>query len=173
MANLPIESPVVDAARDQLPETWDALLDAETYGEEALARRLNVVLYRTFGVAVDEAMQKAMSPMLAEYTGCLLALEIIVPGIDFWSKQAISLSAGERESKAYKDRAEDLRKLRDDLFRKAASFLPYIEDEMPQIPRRVTDTARVQNAGLLTEHVTADPLIFPPLYGDIPDTGPV
>ena len=170
---LPADSLIVYSARDQLPETWDALLEANTFGEEALNRRLNIIMYRVLGAPLTELEQQTMSPLFAEYMGVLLALELIVPGLDFWSKQAISLSAGERESKAYKDRAEDLRKLRDDLFKKAASLLPFVEDEVPQIPRRVTDTARVQEAGLLTQHVTTDPLIFPPLYGDIPDTGPV
>ena len=52
---------------------------------------------------------------MISYLGKRLAIDIIIPGIDFWSKQALSLSAGERESKAYKDRAEDLKELRKQL----------------------------------------------------------
>lgn len=158
-------SPIALAARDELPETWDALTEADTFGPDALERRMNTVMYRMFGAVLDETEQAALSPLVATYVGKLFALDLIIPGIDFWSKQALALSAGERETKAYKDRAEDLAKLRDLIFKDAASLLPDVQAELPQIPRRVGDTARVQEAGLLTAHVTADPFGFEPLYG--------
>src|SRR5580765_3134341 len=146
-------SPIALAARGELPETWDALFEADTFGPDALERRMNTVLYRLFGTVLDMPEQELLSPLLATYAGKLLALDIIIPGIDYWSKQALEHSAGDRETKAYKDRAEDLAKLRDLIFKDAASLLPAIETELPLIPRRVGDTARVQEAGLLTAHV--------------------
>jgi len=160
-----MQSPIALAARDELPETWDALIEADTFGPDALERRLNTVMYRLFGAVLDMPEQEALSPLLATYAGKLFALDIIIPGIDYWSKQALAHSAGDRETKAYKDRAEDLAKLRDLIFKDAASLLPAVETELPQIPRRVGDTARVQEAGLLTAHVTPDPFSFEPLYG--------
>ena len=162
-------SPIALAARDELPETWDALFEASTFGPDALERRLNTIMYRMFGAVLSSAEQEALSPLVSTYLGKLFALDIIIPGIDFWSKQALAHSAGDRETKAYKDRAEDLAKLRDLIFKDAAALLPAVEAELPQIPRRVGDTARVQEAGLLTAHVTADPFGFEPLYGP-PDT---
>ena len=160
------DSPIALAARDQLPETWDALLEANTFGEAALERRLDLVMYRLFGAVLDPTEQGVLSPLVVDYAGILLALDLIIPGIDFWSKQAIAHGAGERETKAYKDRAEDLKLLRDLLFRKAQELLPDIEAELPLIPRRASDTARVLDSGtVVAQLVTADPTIFPPMYG--------
>ena len=107
------DSPIALAARDELPETWDALLEAPTFGDAALERRLNTLMYRAFGSAAGRrGTGVACHQCLISYLGKRLALELIIPGIDYWSKQALSLSAGERESKAYKDRAEDLKELR-------------------------------------------------------------
>jgi len=167
------DSNIALAARDQLPETWDALLEANTFGEAALERRLAVVQYRLFGAVLTPEEEAAMSPLLVEYCGVLLALELIVPGLDFWSKQAISHSAGERESKAYKDRAEDLKELRDLLFKKAADLLDEVEDELPLLPKRVGDTARVTDSGNVIGQdllVTTDPTIFQPMYGPPEET---
>jgi hypothetical protein len=168
---MPIEdSPIALAARDELPETWAALLAAPTFGEAALERRLNTLMYRAFGTPMDEAEQEALSPVLISYLGKKLAIDIIIPGIDFWSKQALSLSAGERESKAFKDRAEDLKELRKQLVADTAALLGEVETQLPLVPRRLTDTARVQSSGLLEPHVTADPMGFPGIYAPPEET---
>jgi hypothetical protein len=164
------ESPIALAARDELPETWNALLEAPTFGEPALERRLNTLMYRVFGAVLDEDEQETLSPVFVSYLGKRLALDIITPGIDFWSKQALSHSAGERESKAYKDRAEDLKELRKQLLADSTELLGEVEAELPLVPRRATDTAKVIEAGQLTAHVTSDPFGFPPLYGPPPET---
>jgi hypothetical protein len=145
-------------------------MEANTFGEPALERRLDIVMYRVFGAVLDQDEQEALNPLLAAYVGKLFALDLIIPGIDFWSKQAISHSAGERESKTYKDRAEDLKELRKLIFADAVAMLPDVEAELPQIPRRLGNYSRVQEAGLLTAHVTSDPLSFPPLYGPPEET---
>jgi hypothetical protein len=168
---MPIEDfPIAVAARDELPETWAALLASPNFGEEALERRMNTLMYRAFGAPMDEAEQEALSPVLISYMGKKLAIDIIVPGIDYWSKQALSLSAGERESKAYKDRAEDLKELRKQLVADTAALLGEVEAELPFVPRRLTDTARVQQSGLLDPHVTPDPNAFPGIYAPPEET---
>ena len=165
------DSPIALAARDELPETWSALLESPTFGDEAFERRLNTLMYRAFGIALTPEEQGLLDPILVSYLGKRMALDLIVPGIDYWSKQALSLSAGERESKAYKDRAEDLKVLRKLLLEETSELLPEVEGLLPLIPRRASDRARVQQAGLLVEHVTSDPFLFPPLYGPPEVTG--
>jgi len=159
---------ITQNARDELPETWDALLEADTFGTEALERRYNLVLVITLGKVLDDTEADAVSPILAAYLGKLIALDLIIPGIDFWSKQALAHSAGERETKAYKDRAEDLAKLRDLIFKDVVKLKPLIDEELPLVPRRATDTARVTDSGNVVgqpSYVTADPTIFEPMYG--------
>lgn len=167
---MPMTDPIALAARDELPETWNALLETPTFGEPALERRLQTLMYRVFGTVLDESEQEDLSPTLISYMGKRLALDIIIPGIDFWSKQALSHSAGERESKAYKDRAEDLKALQKMLLADSSDLLLEIEAELPVVPRRLTDTARVLESGFSTVHVTADPFGFPPMYGQPEET---
>jgi hypothetical protein len=157
--------PIALAARDELPETWDKLLEATTFGEDALLRRLSVLTYRAFGVELDAADQGALDPVLVSYLGKRMALDLIIPGIDYWSKQVLSLSAGERETKAYKDRAEDLKELRKMLLDETAKMLPDVDQLLPLIPRPAADTPKVLEAGFSTVHVTSDPMSFPPMYG--------
>ena len=169
--SMPLEdSPIALAARDELPETWAALLASPNFGSAALDRRLNTLMSRAFGAVLDEVEQEALSPVMISYMGKRLAIDIIIPGIDFWSKQALSLSAGERESKAFKDRAEDLKELRKQLVADAAALLPEVEADLPWVPRRLTDTAKVQPAGFLEPHVTADPFGFPGQYAPPEET---
>ena len=164
------DSPIALAAMDELPETWNALLEAPTFGDEALERRLNTLMYRAFGAVLTDEEQAILSPVLASFMGKRLALDIITPGIDYWSKQALSHSAGERESKAYKDRAEDLKELRKQILADTAAMLPEVEAELPARPKRLADTARVMPAGFLEPHVTADPFGYPPMYGPPEET---
>ena len=49
----PAVSPIALAARDELPETWAALLAAPTFGKAALDRRLDTLMYRAFGTVLD------------------------------------------------------------------------------------------------------------------------
>jgi len=165
-----LDTPIALAARDELPETWNALLEAPTFGDEALERRLNTLMYRVFGTVLDMAEQEALSPVLISYVGKRFALDLIIPGIDFWSKQAISHSAGERESKAYKDRAEDLKALRQLLLADTADMLADVEATLPLVPRRLSDTVQVLPAGFAQIHVTADPFGVPPMYGPPEET---
>ena len=143
---------------------------APTFGEAALDRRLNTLMYRAFGTPMSVEEQETLSPVMISYLGKKLAIDIIIPGIDYWSKQALSLSAGERESKAYKDRAEDLKELRKQLVADAAALLGEVEAELPWVPKRLTDTVRVQRSGLLDPHVTPDPLSFPGIYAPPEET---
>lgn len=162
------DSPIAANCRDELPETWDALIEAATFGEAALERRHDLVMYTSLGKVLDDTELAALSPIVAAYLGKLMALDLIIPGIDFWSKQALAHSAGERETKAYKDRAEDLAKLRDLIFKDVARLKPLVEDELPLVPRRATDTARVEDSGNVvgqSSFVTADWTGFEPLYG--------
>ena len=119
---------------------------------------------------MDVAEQELLDPVLASYLGKRLALDLIIPGIDYWSKQVLSLSAGERETKAYKDRAEDLKELRKLLIDETTKMLPEIDQLLPLIPRPAADFMKVLEAGFSTVHVTSDPMGFPPLYGPPPET---
>lgn len=164
-----IDTAIAMEARDLLPETWDALADADTFGPAALDRRHKSVIRRVFGVELTDAEIDVLDPLLIEYVGMRLALAIIPAGIDFWSTQVLSLTAGERESKSYKDRAAHLRELASQLTKDAAALYLDVEPLIPQRPRRASDAPRVIQAGDTVPHITPNIDDIAPLYGPAED----
>lgn len=160
-----IDTPIAVEARDLLPETWEALAEADTFGPDALERRHNRVVRKIFGVLLTDAEQDVLSDDLIEYAGKMLALAIIDPAIDYWSKQIQSRTVGERESSTYKDRVEDLKQLKKDWTAQTAGLYVEISDQLPIRPRRAQDAPRVIQAGETVAHVTAQPFDIEPAYG--------
>src|SRR4051812_25084193 len=142
-----LDTEIALEAKDLLPETWDALTESQQFGEPALIRRYNRVVERIFGVIPTDTEQAAMNSRVIEYAGKSLAYRLLDPAIDYWSKQVISLSAGDRESKTYKDRVEDLKQLKKDWPADLAAMIIDIGPVLPPIPGRVQDPPRVVQAG--------------------------
>jgi len=164
MATETIDTPIATEARDLLPETWDAMAEADTFGPDALDRLHDRVVRRVFG-ALDDTEQAALPDVVIEYVGKRLALALIDPAIDYWSKQVLSHTAGERESRSYKDRVEDLKELRKLWTADLAGMYLDAQDALPVMPTRAVDAPRVINAGDTVEHVTANPYDIPPMFG--------
>lgn len=162
-----IDTAFAKEARDLLPETWSALAGAKSFGPAALERRHNRVVLRTFGLDLTEEEIQALDDVVVEYVGKKFAIELITPGIDYWSKQIISQTAGERESETYQDRARDLRQLREDLLRDTATLWLDVEAMLPERPRRAQDMPRVIDAGTTFAHTTNNPYDIEPMTGPL------
>jgi|SRR3954470_567983 len=105
---------IADWARGELPQDWDAL--AKEYGDPFMQRKIDTIVMKLFNVSLDTNAQELLDMRVLDYAGKLVALELINPAISYWSKQAISVGArGQNENKSYKDRAQDLYKLREQL----------------------------------------------------------
>src|SRR4051812_1815907 len=159
-----IETPIAIEARDLLPETWEALAEATSFGPDALERLHDRTVRRVFGT-LDDADQAALADVVIEYVGKRMALALIDPAIDYWSKQVMSHTAGERESRSYKDRVEDLKELKKFWTGDLADLLLDAEEFLPVSPKRAVDAPRVVNAGDTVEHVTANPYDIGPMFG--------
>lgn len=160
---------IADYARDELPETWKAIIEKVADGEAMLNRRLKSTLLLLFNAEIDADEQDALPELVALYAGKKLALSLITPGIDYWSKQKLSLGA-RSETGAYKDRAEDLRQLRKDLLADMSSLWP---DVSPLIPDVVTGRGNI-DAPRVTEVAvahTSNPYDFEPAWAPPAQTG--
>jgi hypothetical protein len=157
--------PIAVAAHDLLPETWDALMEADTFGFDALVRLHERTQRQIFGEVLDTTDQQALSGVVIEYAGMKMAIALIDPAIDYWSKQVLSHTAGERESRSYKDRVEDLKQLKKDWTAALAGLFLDAQEFLPILPKRVADAPRIVNAGDTVEHVTANPYDIPPMFG--------
>jgi hypothetical protein len=160
-----ISTPIAVEAQDLLPETWEALAEASSFGPEALKRLHDRTVRRVFGELLSDAEQNDLLDVVVEYVGKRMAIALIDPAIDYWSKQVLSATAGERESRSYKDRVEDLKMLKKQWTGDLAALFLDAQDFLPVLPKRVVDAPRVVNAGDTVEHVTANPFDIPPMFG--------
>lgn len=157
-----IRTPIALEARDLLPSTWEALADDSVFGPAALERRHNRVVRNIFGSLLSHDEQEAMEDVdgrLVEYAGKVLAYSLLDPAIDYWGKQKISFTAGERESASYGDRIKELQELKLQWPADIAELLNAIEDLIPTRPGRgKTGSPHVIQAGENVPHVTPNPL---------------
>lgn len=157
---------IADWAKGELPEEWIAL---ETkYGDSFMQRKIDSVVLHLFGSARTTEQQEAMDARLLDYAGKLVALELINPGISYWSKQALSMGArGQNETKAYNDRAKDLKELREQLLAQTRAMQVEI---WPLIPdRRALRTPVGPRVRQVVGSVTSDPDDFERTFAESDD----
>lgn len=162
-----IATPIAVEARDLLPETWNALAGESTFGPAALERRHNRVVKRIFGTVLTDEEQDIFEDLdgrLIEYAGKKLAFALIDPGIEYWSKQLLSTGVLDRETSSYKDRAEDLRELREKWMIDLVALESEIDPLLPIISRPAKDSPLVVQAGDTVAHVTPNPLEIEPAW---------
>lgn len=156
-----VTGPIVDAARDEIPETWKALFDQDRgYGDSFLERRLESVMRRYLGAVMTPTEQDGLDPLAIEYLGKRLALATIGAAIDFWSKQALIIGA-RSEAKTYKDRAEDLVRIRAMLL---ADVTDMWVDVMPFFPGRKTARPSAPAVRDIEVAYTGDPNLMEPAF---------
>src|SRR3954471_12722257 len=127
-----VEGRIAAAAQGELPESWRALASAPSYGESFLTEKLNAVMTKLFGVLLDTETQLALDNLVVDYAGKCLALELINPAIDYWSKQPVSIGAtGRNETKAYLDRSAALLRLRAFLVDQLRLMWPEVQELLP------------------------------------------
>lgn len=163
-----VQGDIAKAAQGELPETWRALAEIATgYGDPFLERRLNSVMTQIFGRVLTVEEQGGLDHRVLDYAGKTFALALINPGIDYWSKQKMMLSAGERETSTYANRASELKELRKYLLEETRNMLPEVNVLIPDmrvVSRAVPMVREPQN-----QH-TPSPYDFEEPYGPPPET---
>lgn len=161
-------------ARDELPETFDALVESINFGVAGLARRKNLVMSRVWGTILDSSDIEDLDPRVQAYGAKMLARQLIGPGIDYWANQVLSQSAGTTEQVSYdSQRVDALKELDKRLAAELAELLSDVEAILPPVrltagaAPHVGQAGRLGTAGALQEGEmgTPTPYDFPPIYG--------
>jgi len=151
---------IAKTARDELPETWDALEDKVTGGADLVARRVEGAHLRFFGAEMPSTEQDDLDQLVVDYVGKVIALSLINAGIDYWAKQRISVGA-RSEAITFKDRAEDLHRLREALLEETRLMWPSVEPLLNVINSTVVTTRRSRmRVSQVTTALTPDPYEF-------------
>jgi hypothetical protein len=148
---------LADYARDEFPETWDAISTNVANGDALLTRRVDSVVARYLGSGVN---QDTLDERVAIYLGKIITLSLINAGIDYWSKQRISVGA-RSEAITYKDRAEDLHRLRDALLTETRLLWPEVEPLITVIINQNPGTRSAPRVSEVTTAHTPNPYDFP------------
>src|SRR3954464_8316341 len=165
---------IEEGARDEFPETFDALVESENFGVAGLARRKTLVMARIWGRQLDEAEILALDPRVQSYAAKMLARTLIGPGIDYWANQVLTQSAGTTEQVSYdSQRVASLREADKRLATELGELLPDVETILPPVKLTVGSAPHVGQAGRLGtagamqegEMGTPYPYDFPPAYG--------
>jgi hypothetical protein len=164
-----VDGRIAAAAQGEIPETWRALAGSPSYGDSFLIEKLNAVMTKLFGDVQDVATQDALDNLVVDYAGKCLALELINPAIDYWSKQPVSIGAtGRNETKAYVDRSAALLRLRAFLVDQLRLMWPEVQELLPgRRVRRISNVPRVRE---LTLAHTPNPFEFEQPFADTATT---
>jgi hypothetical protein len=174
-----LKDDIEEGARDELPETFDALVESENFGERGLARRKSLVMARVWGRQLDDAEIALLDPRVSTYAAKMLARTLIGPGIDYWANQVLSQSAGTTEQVSYDaQRVSALKEADKRLAAELAELLPDVMVILPPVGTaagaapHVGQAGRLGTAGAMAEGDmgTPTPYDMPPIYGP-PDTG--
>lgn len=158
-------------ARDELPETFDALVDSPHFGPEGLARRKSLVFARVWGRQLDDTEIDDLDPRVQAYASKMLARTLIGPGIDYWANQVISQSAGTTEQVSYDaQRVQALKDADKRLAAEIAELLGDVEVILPPVKLApgsapvVGQAGKLGTTGALDGLFTPDPYDLPPVY---------
>jgi hypothetical protein len=147
---------IAEAARAELPITWDALASAPQYGDGLLQRKVDVVKEYIFGSVITVNAEDTYARRVQNYAGKLVALELIGPGIDFWLSQSTTATTfNPREVVTFESRIEGLEKLRAKLLADTRAMEPEVAVLINRIIRRRSGP-RISSAG----EVQITPSIF-------------
>lgn len=121
---------IAQRAKEVMPVTWTALQADSRYGTVLMQGRVDYVKFRLFGtICADGAEASIYNPLILDYVGKEVALQIIPAGIDYWMEQHLTASThGTQESVSYPDRVGALEKLQEWLIREVRSLRPELDD---------------------------------------------
>jgi len=167
---MPVTGKIAEAAHGELPLTWKALAESPDYGDSFLQRRIDSIILKLFNAPLPDGVEDALDGRVIDYAGKCVALELINPGIDYWSKQPLSLGAtGRNENKTYADRSASLRELRTYLIEQTRLLWPEVESLLTNSrDHRVSNVPRVRD---IENAHTANPYDFEPAFGRATGTG--
>ncbi len=128
---MPVAGVIAERTRAILPVTWDALSKDPRYGDDLLQDVIDFAKSNTFGTIVAPAAETAYSYRAIDYTAKIAAIELCLPGIDFWMNEPMSESAtGTNENHSFTDRAAVLQALRRNLIEETRRLAGEIADEI-------------------------------------------
>lgn len=115
-----------------MPETWDGLSKSSLFATPFLQHKVDYVKYRLFASVVSPSQEASVyNPIVLEYAGKFVALQLIRPGMDYWASQPVTESiSGADEQVSFTDRSKTLLDLEKALRADIADLAPLVQDDI-------------------------------------------
>lgn len=161
---------IVDGAAMYLPVTFDYLQRDARFGDRAMQQKAELVKWKVLGYTVTPDQEQQFEIVLLDFLSKRTALDLIGPGIDFWSRQLrTSTSSQTSEVSAFPDMIASLKELRMDLARQLTEDWRQVQLLAPSTPNRKvvpmpTSSLGGPNAPWTGRHITKSPQEMPHLH---------
>lgn len=150
------EGAIAQRARAQIPQTWDKLANSTLYGPSALQQRIDYIKYSLFSTLVDQAYEATTyNPVVLDYAAKLVALQVIPPGIDYWSSIRSGLTkTGSQEAATFPDKIAALERV-------YARLWAEVQDMQGTVVPAVLKRTKIPQINTTDDFRTDDPNKFP------------
>lgn len=147
-----------------MPETFGALRKSKLFGTASVQNKTDFVKYRLFATVVTaEEESSVYNPVVLEYAGKAVALQLIPAGLDYWGSQEKAITTkGTEEDIEFFDRVEMLLELQKRLWAEMEELLPIVERDINITP----STKARPRVGPTGEDKTTDPQKFPAEFNE-------
>jgi hypothetical protein len=126
---------IVDGASRHLPVTFNALRNDARFGDRRMQELSNLIQLKVLGAAVTPDGEAQYPELLIDYLSKRLALDLITPGIDFWSRQIRTSSSTQvAEMTSYPDMIAGLKELKASLARQLCHDWETVQLFLPSTP---------------------------------------
>ena len=158
--------PIVDGISVVMPITFNALRNDVRFGDRWLQQAANMAQWRIFGsVSPPDIEADTYHPLVLDYLSKRVALALIKPGVDYWSRQQKTVTTTQTsEVASYPDMIASLRELGRGLRHELTQEWRDIQALVPGLPQRhVMPYPTTSLACQGQSYVTRDPSEMPPL----------
>lgn len=148
---------IVDGARMYMPITFSALQKDSRFGDAGMQRQADLVKRRVLGTTMAADQEESLDILILDYLSKRVALELINPGIDFWSRQLQTATSSQTsEVTSYPNMINSLKLLKANLCEQLASDWAEIQLLVPGTPNeRIVPMPASSLMGY--RHVTRNP----------------
>jgi hypothetical protein len=155
---------IVDGAARFMPVTFTALQKDVRFGDRRLQHLANIVQVKVLGSSVSPDQEEAAYELeLLEFLSKRVALDLITPGIDFWSRQLQTATSSQTsETTSFPNMITSLTNLRGEIARGLAADWRSVQLLVPGVPSRTVVSMPTSSLSGY-RNITRDPQTNAPL----------
>lgn len=128
---------IVEGVAAEIPTTFDALRNDSRFGDRFMQAKAELIKVRVLNKNCTPDEEKNFNPVLIMYFSKRVALELIPPAIDYWSRQHRTVTTtGTNEVASYPDMIASLKELKGQLYCSCSELWQELQFIVPGIVQR-------------------------------------